>query len=275
MDTQLHERTPEISKEEGFLAACYSISFATVRQFTPEYKLVAEGWKKAKESGKMYFGIVDYKNAQPIFQKYKISNVPVVFRFPPTEGPMKIKEEYDTYDIQNNGFSAERLADYVNGRYKTNIAVQRPIDYTPIITKAIGLLAVLALGRVFYKYVGAILSFQSLWIAIVLGTTVVMCSGYMWNTIRTPPFLANQNGQIGYIAGGFQNQFGVETVIVALLYSIISFALVAMTDQLPALPAGSQRVFLYTTMAMFFVTYSVLLMVFRAKNGAYPFKLFF
>ncbi|KAJ3262237.1 oligosaccharyl transferase subunit ost3/OST6 [Boothiomyces macroporosus] len=187
------------------------------RQFTPEYTLVAEGWKRVRESGKMYFGVVDYKNAQPIFQKYKISNVPVVYRFPPTEGPMKIKGEFDTYDIQNNGFSAERFADYVNGRYKTNIAVKRPIDYTPIITKVVGLLAILALGRVFYKYVGAILSLQTLWIAIVLGTTVIMCSGYMWNTIRNPPFLANQNGQVGYIASGFQNQFGAETVIVAIL----------------------------------------------------------
>lgn len=72
----------------------------------------------------MYFGVVDYKNAQPIFQKYKISNVPVVYRFPPTEGPMKIKGEFDTYDIQNNGFSAERFADYVNGRYKTNVQIR-------------------------------------------------------------------------------------------------------------------------------------------------------
>ena len=45
----------------------------------------------------------------------------------------------------------------------------------------------------------------------------------MWNTIRNPPFIAsNQNGQPSFIAGGFQNQYGVETFIVAAMCKIYS-----------------------------------------------------
>jgi hypothetical protein len=47
---------------------------------------------------------------------------------------------------------------------------------------------------------------------------LLMTSGYMWNQIRTPPFLMpGANGQVSYIAAGYQNQYGIETQIVATI----------------------------------------------------------
>ena len=54
------------------------------------------------------------------------------------------------------------------------------------------------------------------WMIFTILFATINTGGYMWNTIRNPPFIAaGQNGQASYIAGGFQNQHGVETFIVA------------------------------------------------------------
>ena len=45
----------------------------------------------------------------------------------------------------------------------------------------------------------------------------MMISGHMWNQIRTPPYVMTNGGSISYITGGFQNQLGIESQIVALL----------------------------------------------------------
>lgn len=45
-----------------------------------------------------------------------------------------------------------------------------------------------------------------------------MVSGYMWNQIRKPPYMQiSKEGKPNYIAGGYSNQFGVETQIVSVL----------------------------------------------------------
>ena len=45
-----------------------------------------------------------------------------------------------------------------------------------------------------------------------------MISGHMWNQIRNPPYsVPGRDGRAGFIAQGFQNQFGLETQIVAVI----------------------------------------------------------
>jgi oligosaccharyltransferase complex subunit gamma len=53
---------------------------------------------------------------------------------------------------------------------------------------------------------------------IVIPFIGVMSSGYMWNTIRNPPFIAmGMTGGAEFINSQFQSQNGVETFIVAFL----------------------------------------------------------
>lgn len=45
-----------------------------------------------------------------------------------------------------------------------------------------------------------------------------MISGYMWNQIRKPPYMqVTREGQASYIAGGYSNQYGVETQILSVI----------------------------------------------------------
>ena len=57
---------------------------------------------------------------------------------------------------------------------------------------------------------------KNAWAAFSLVFILMFTSGHMFNTIRHTPYTqANGRGGFNYIAGGFQNQFGVETQIVA------------------------------------------------------------
>jgi oligosaccharyltransferase complex subunit gamma len=47
-------------------------------------------------------------------------------------------------------------------------------------------------------------------------------SGHMFNTIRHTPYIQSDGrGGIGYIAGGFQSQLGIETQIVASICMLL------------------------------------------------------
>lgn len=51
-----------------------------------------------------------------------------------------------------------------------------------------------------------------------IGSGIIACvftSGFMWNRIKNAPYVtASQDGKIQWVAGGFQNQFGLETQVV-------------------------------------------------------------
>ena len=96
---------------------------------------------------------------------------------------------------------------------------------------------------------------------------------------------------MSYFAGGFSNQFGLETQIVAamckiphtfslkhmvlnLTDGILSFATIALALKVPRMAdAKSQQVAVVLWGSVMFLMYSFLLSVFRIKNGGYPFYL--
>ena len=104
-----------------------------------------------------------------------------------------------------------------------------------------------------------------------------MISGHMWNQIRNPPYsMPTQQGRSGFIANGFQNQFGLETQIIAVLYSLLTGATIGLIAVVPRIenPVG-QRAAVWVCMGMFTLVFSVLIQVFRLKNPGYPFTLMF
>ena len=59
---------------------------------------------------------------------------------------------------------------------------------------------------------------RNLWAGISLITILLFTSGHMFNHIRKVPYVAgNGQGGVSYFAGGFSNQFGMETQIVAAM----------------------------------------------------------
>jgi oligosaccharyltransferase complex subunit gamma len=123
----------------------------------------------------------------------------------------------------NNVFSSSR-ADPVHTWLSRNLpgrphpAIVRPINYTKIIVTTTAVLGTLTFLTVAGPYLLPILQNRNLWAALSLIAVLLFTSGHMYNHIRKVPYVAsNGKGGVSYFAGGFQNQFGMETQIIAAL----------------------------------------------------------
>jgi oligosaccharyltransferase complex subunit gamma len=80
------------------------------------------------------------------------------------------------------------------------------------------LMAVVTATTVLSPYLLPIVQNRNLWAAVSLIAILLFTSGQMFNHIRKVPYVAGDGkGGISYFAGGFQNQFGMETQIVAAI----------------------------------------------------------
>jgi oligosaccharyltransferase complex subunit gamma len=120
---------------------------------------------------------------------------------------------------------------------------------------------------------------------------LMFTSGHMYNHIRKVPYVTNDGkGGISYFAGGFQNQFGLETQIIAAIcksryYSglrmelmtvdgVLAFAAISLALKCPRITdPKAQQVAVLAWGGGLFIVYSFLLSIFRFKNGGYPFFL--
>lgn len=115
--------------------------------------------------------------------------------------------------------SAEQIYGWISrhlpaGSYQPSI--QRPPNYTRIITITTAVLGLITFFSVAAPYLLPVVQNRNLWAAISLLIILLFTSGHMFNHIRKVPYVTGDaNGNIIYFAGGFSNQFGLETQIVA------------------------------------------------------------
>jgi oligosaccharyltransferase complex subunit gamma len=96
--------------------------------------------------------------------------------------------------------------------------IKRPINYVKIITVTTAVVGILTFFTVAAPYILPIIQNRNLWAAISLILVLLFTSGHMFNHIRKVPYAGNDGkGGLTYFAGGFQNQFGLETQIVAAM----------------------------------------------------------
>lgn len=88
------------------------------------------------------------------------------------------------------------------------------------ITVVLGVVTALATAS---PYILPIIQNRNIWASISLVAILLFTSGHMFNHIRKVPYIAGDGkGGITYFAGGFQNQFGLETQIIAALCEYFS-----------------------------------------------------
>ena len=96
--------------------------------------------------------------------------------------------------------------------------VVRPINWVRNISITTGVLGLITVGTVAAPYILPLLQNRNIWAAFSLITVLLFTSGFMFNHIRKVPYVVpDKKGGITYFAGGFQNQFGLETQIVAVI----------------------------------------------------------
>ena len=96
--------------------------------------------------------------------------------------------------------------------------MSRPINYSKIVVVVTTLLGAVTFAAVAYPYVMPVIQNRNLWAAVSLIAVLLFTSGHMFNHIRKVPYVSGDGrGGVSYFAGGFSNQFGMETQIVAAM----------------------------------------------------------
>lgn len=94
----------------------------------------------------------------------------------------------------------------------------RPINYTRIISAVTILMGAVTLFSVLSPYILPVIQNRNLWAAVSLMAILLFTSGHMFNHIRKVPYVVGDGkGGISYFAGGFSNQFGMESQVVAAI----------------------------------------------------------
>ncbi|KAK1148285.1 oligosaccharyl transferase subunit ost3/OST6 [Aspergillus melleus] len=171
------------------------------RDFQPEWELIARSWSKGSKSDelKLLFATLDFSQGKATFQK--VDDSPFRFDF---SGPI----------------SADQLYTWINRHLPegSKPPLVRPINYMRLITVVTLLMGALTMFTVLSPYVLPIIQNRNLWAACSLIAILLFTSGHMFNHIRKVPYVVGDGkGGISYFAGGFSNQFGMETQIVAAI----------------------------------------------------------
>ncbi|KAL4785834.1 hypothetical protein BJX76DRAFT_323286 [Aspergillus varians] len=252
---------------------------ALCRDFQPEFDLIARSWNKGRKSAelKMLFGTLDFSNGKAAFQKLMLQTAPVLLVFPPTVGPYAIVDGSPLRFDFSGPISADQVYAWINRHLPDGPKppLIRPINYMRIVSGITILMGIVTLFTVLSPYVLPVVRNRNLWAAFSLIAILLFTSGHMFNHIRKVPYVVGDGkGGISYFAGGFSNQFGMETQIVAGIYAVLSFSAIALAMKVPRIADNkAQQVAVVIWGAVLLGTYSFLLSVFRAKNGGYPFFL--
>lgn len=95
-----------------------------------EYQILAASYRYSnQETNGLFFTLIDFDDAQEVFQQLKLNTAPVIMHFPARGLPKK----QDTMDIAHYGFSAEVLAKWVAERSDVQIRIFRPPNYSGIL----------------------------------------------------------------------------------------------------------------------------------------------
>ncbi|KAF9005665.1 oligosaccharyl transferase subunit OST3/OST6 family [Cyathus striatus] len=245
---------------------------APCKEFEPSWNAVANAWattpKEQRDSH--FFATLDFDEGPTVFQKLGLMSAPVVYVYPPTEGPRQPasgKTSPSKYDF-SNGFEAGPLAEHLSKHTPIPIPYKEPIDWARWLTAAIGVLG----SALVLRFIYPILTNRWSWTLGTVLVSLVMTSGYMFTRIRGSPYTG---GDGHWIAGGFQNQFGQEVQVISFIYGLLAFSFLMLTFIVPYQSSPHrQRLQVYLWTGVIMIIYSVLVSLFRVKNRGYPFKLF-
>ncbi|PWN49272.1 hypothetical protein IE53DRAFT_346135 [Violaceomyces palustris] len=247
--------------------------------FQPEFDNVAKNWRKKSNVNreKLVMAKIEFTNGREVFRQFGLQHAPALYIFPPPT-PSNPTPEPIAYDFNRVGFEGKELASTLSQTLNVPFKFSRPLNWKLIAVTSTTAVLVAVFGFVVSPHLGSLFkSSKPFWLVCSLFCIVIFTSGQMWNRIRGAPYImVGQGGKPEYFAGGFQNQYGAETQIIAAMYALLAFSFIALTSLVPnQRDPTRQRAGVYVWSAIFLCTFSLLLVIFRMKNPSYPFRLFF
>ena len=239
------------------------------KQASDEFTIVANSWRfSASASNRLFFVMVDFDECNDCFNAMKLNSAPVFIHFPEKGKPKKA----DTMDIHRTGFHAEQIARWINERTDIFVRVFRPPNYFGTIT--VGIVVSMVLALVYLKRNNLeFLYNKTSWGVAALALIFTMTSGQMWNHIRGPPMLnRNQQGGVSYIHGSSQGQYVIETYFVLCLNAVVAVGMILLNEAPNWKDGSKKRTTALVGIGLVAFFFSLLLSVFRAKYGGYPYS---
>ncbi|KAF8590605.1 oligosaccharyl transferase subunit OST3/OST6 family [Ramaria rubella] len=257
------------------LTALSSFKCAPCKELDPSFRALGKAWSKVPGANKddHFFATLDFENGKETFRKLGLNSAPVLQVHPPVKGPRRPangKSDALTYDFGNSGFDPASLSEQLSRHTPVPIPYRAPPNYALIATFASSILTFAIVAR----FILPIFLSRWTWALFTIGTSLVMVGGFMFVRIRGMPYVAGGQNGAQLIAPGFQSQYGIEVQIIAFLYGVLSLGFVSLTLIVPrhASPAR-QRYGVYVWTGVSITLFSVLLSIFKIKNGGYPFRL--
>lgn len=209
-----------------------------------------------------------------------LDTAPVLIYYPPTTGPNadSAKTAPIRFDFTTGQPTPEAVQNWLSRHLPASIEVppiKRPINYLRITAIITGILGVISAFSVAWPYLLPIIQSRNLWAGISIIAILLFTSGTMFNHIRGTPYIASDGrGGVQYFAPGFQNQFGMESQIVAGLYGVMAFATISLAVKVPRIQDRKwQQTAVFVWCGVMYGVYAFFLRVFKIKNGGYPFSL--
>ena len=150
-----------------------------------------------------------------------LQTAPVLLLFHPTTGPHAKQDGAPVrFDFVTGTATADPIHTWLARQLpdRPHPQIVRPINYFKIAVTITAILGAITFFSVAAPYILPIIQNRNLWAALSLICVLLFTSGHMFNHIRKVPYVAGDGkGGISYFAGGFQNQYGLETQIVAAM----------------------------------------------------------
>jgi oligosaccharyltransferase complex subunit gamma len=201
---------------------------AACHQIAPEWESIAKVWQRNDKGGasRTIFTQVDFNDGRDTFQKLELQHAPVIYLFPPTVGPsakpngQPVRFDFTGGASAEGSVTAEAIHQWLSRQLSENEIPKyvKPFNYLKF-----GIFGIVSVGFVTAlvaaaPYLAPVIQNRNVWAAVSLLAVLLFTSGHMFNQIRKVPYVAGDGkGGVSYFAGGFQNQFGMETQIIACL----------------------------------------------------------
>ena len=196
-----------------------TIKCGPCKTFQPEFDNVARAWNRKTNPNrtKNIFVKAEFARAKELFRLFQLQHAPVLYTFGATADVQP--PEPASYDFNRLGFDAVDVATHMARTLDVEFSYTKPPNYK-LIAASVTAVVILASTALFLApYLSSLVkSAKPIWMIICLAAIIIFNSGQMWNQIRNAPYVAaGRDGSVTYFASGFQNQYGAETQIVAVI----------------------------------------------------------
>ncbi|SCV05482.1 LANO_0H08460g1_1 [Lachancea nothofagi CBS 11611] len=270
-------------------------------ELEPEFSTLADSWYQDHRDGlsadgekALFFAKADFepKKNNEVFVHFKVNNVPRLLFLSPDQD----FHSFNQINLPGESGLTRIVAVLNTLKDATGISdfqVHQPINWGSIAITAVSTAVVTLFIKKYKPIAVKLATSRAIWGVGTVFVIVLWNAGYMFNSIRGSQFagMSQDGGAVVYfMEGQQQNQFGIETQIISVIYGILASCTVGLIAFVPYAkqfyskdkagrpsPSKASLIELVLTLSFLvtlYVIYSALTAVFGLKSSGYPFRLF-